>query len=100
MNAHITYSDRMELTATNTEGVVFKTNFEGRCIELEEALQAANDLFEYEDINHIHILSATTGEILAICEPDDEQINEEERFDEYMDECGFDPYMGCYTEDC
>lgn len=34
-------------------------------------------------------------------EDDDEYINED--WDDYepdVDETGFDPYMGCYTEDC
>jgi len=25
---------------------------------------------------------------------------EEEDYEDYYDECGFDPYMGCYTYDC
>ena len=38
------------------------------------------------------------------CEPfareyDSEEIENEEYFDDY-DECGFNPYMGCYDFDC
>lgn len=30
----------------------------------------------------------------------DEWEDEEEPFEDYSDESGFDPYMGCYTGDC
>lgn len=30
----------------------------------------------------------------------DEWDEEEEPFEDYSDESGFDPYMGCYTGDC
>ena len=30
----------------------------------------------------------------------DEWDDEEEPFEDYSDESGFDPYMGCYTGDC
>jgi len=28
------------------------------------------------------------------------QEEKEEDYEDYYDECGFDPYMGCYTYDC
>jgi hypothetical protein len=28
------------------------------------------------------------------------QDDEDEGFEDDVDECGFDPYMGCYTGDC
>lgn len=39
-----------------------------------------------------------TGEVVEEFDP-----NEDEDFDEFVDdvdECGFDPYEGCYTYDC
>ena len=32
------------------------------------------------------------------CSPDWEPTDS--GFDHYFDECGFDPYLGCYTDDC
>lgn len=29
-----------------------------------------------------------------------EEIEDEEYFDDYFDECGYNPYMGCYDFDC
>lgn len=28
------------------------------------------------------------------------EIGSEEELEDYIDECGFDPYAGCYTYDC
>ena len=28
------------------------------------------------------------------------EIGSEEELEDYIDECGFDPYVGCYTYDC
>ena len=40
-----------------------------------------------------------TGEVVAFFDPNEE---EDDCYDEYddCDECGFDPYCGCYTYDC
>lgn len=99
-------TNRMILTATdNTSGVIYRTNFEDRYIDLEEALEKASELFEFNGCDHADIINAETGELLAVCEdfiaPKDEpNEEEEERFSEYMDEIGFDPYSGDYTWDC
>ena len=45
-----------------------------------------------------HIVSGETGEILESSE-DFEECDFEDCFDD-CDECGFDPYAGCYTWDC
>jgi uncharacterized protein with PIN domain len=29
-----------------------------------------------------------------------EQTHDEDEYEPDVDECGFDPYMGCYTDDC
>lgn len=41
-----------------------------------------------------HIVSGETGEILESSESYDEDYEPD------YDECGFDPYAGCYTYDC
>ena len=45
-----------------------------------------------------HIVSGETGEILESSGPL-EECDFEDCFDD-CDECGFDPYEGCYTWDC
>lgn len=42
------------------------------------------------------LVDAETAETVAFFDPNEE---EEEYYDDY-DECGFDPYCGCYTYDC
>ena len=43
------------------------------------------------------LVDAETAEVVAFFDPNEEE--EEEYYDDY-DECGFDPYCGCYTYDC
>ena len=47
------------------------------------------------------IIDAETGELVAIIEKDEEDAQEEwyDYRDDY-DECGYNPYMGCYDFDC
>lgn len=39
-------------------------------------------------------------ELYATLTEDEECEDEEDYFDDDVDECGFDPYEGCYTYDC
>lgn len=41
-----------------------------------------------------HLVSGETGEILESSDEFDEEYEPD------YDECGFDPYAGCYTYDC
>ena len=43
-----------------------------------------------------------TGEIVADTDtdPDDDYWDDGCPIDDCDDDCGFDPYMGCYTDDC
>lgn len=44
-----------------------------------------------------------TGEVVATFKPDDYDEDEEEEPDPdwgYNEDMGYDPYMGCYTDDC
>lgn len=45
----------------------------------------------------VSLVDAETAEVVAFFDPDEEE--EEEYYDD-CDECGFDPYCGCYTYDC
>lgn len=48
----------------------------------------------YEDTRWIDIIDMKTGKIIY------DRDNLENETDNCDDDCGFDPYMGCYTDDC
>ena len=48
-------------------------------------------------INECAICDAKTGEVVATITREDD--TDEDYFDDF-DECGFNPYMGCYDYDC
>lgn len=49
-----------------------------------------------DDISYVNVIDMDTGEV----------IHDRDSWDEpdpdwgYNEDCGFDPYMGCYTDDC
>lgn len=45
----------------------------------------------------VAIIREETGEIVW---DDDESYQDEPYFNDPDDDCGFDPYLGCYTDDC
>ena len=49
-----------------------------------------------------YVCDAETGEIVAIVsrENDDFLDDDEDYYEPDYDECGFNPYMGCYDFDC
>jgi len=75
---------------------------------LKEALEDAQQIidnessaFRSEDIETLFITDSNTGEILAECKPEDSESYEEPCEDwDYNEDMGFDPYMGCYSDDC
>ena len=72
---------------------------------LKDAINAAEFIFYNVypvTAKKITIWDTNTGEILAECFPDDvEDPNEEDYNDwDYNEDMGYDPYMGCYTDDC
>lgn len=44
-----------------------------------------------------HIVDGETGEVI---ESSDDWDDYDEDYEPDYDECGFDPYMGCYSDDC
>ena len=45
----------------------------------------------------IEVIDMDTGEVEAEFTSSNNDYNEPDNID---DDCGFDPYMGCYTDDC
>ena len=65
-------------------------------LEVAENIINGATTIDYEQVESVHIVSDTTGKEILTCAPDDLDY-EDWNFNE--DE-GFDPYMGCYTDDC
>ncbi len=54
-----------------------------------------------DDISYCNVIDMDTGEVIhdrdSWDEPDAEDWPD---MSQYNEDCGFDPYMGCYTDDC
>jgi hypothetical protein len=70
--------------------------------DIDSAVAAAeNEIDVRQQAIGAHIIDAETGEIYVTCTWDDDSIPEEDYGDwDYNEDIGFDPYMGCYTDDC
>ena len=56
-------------------------------------------LEDIEGASTVVVLDMGTGEVVAeAAEPDDDPSDIE--WDDHYYDMGFDPYMGCYTDDC
>lgn len=78
-------------------------------LEFVEAIFNDKTFFHGESVDTVHVIDSNTGELIAECEPDKEVDNDaeswptpEEIFDDwgYNEDEGYDPYLGCYTDDC
>ena len=47
-----------------------------------------------------YVCDAETGEIVATINRDNDDFIDDEYYEPDYDECGFNPYMGCYDFDC
>ena len=103
----------MKLTidyATSCYATIYEANgdswqFGHRFTKLADAIDWARFHIEARpisfEISVIYICDANTGEILATCEPETEGPTATEDWeDNYNEDEGFDPYLGCYTDDC
>ena len=58
-------------------------------------------MFHADCVDSVHIINSDTGELIAECEP--ERPQDEEVWptaNEIFEDCGFNPYEGCYDYDC
>lgn len=85
------------------------------CKPLNEVLDFVEHIFSNDTmfcgdyVEKVVVCDSNTGELIAECDPDKE-INDdaeswptpEEIFEDwgYNEDAGFDPYLGCYTDDC
>lgn len=65
--------------------------------ELEKAVDYVQESWVEGDEMVVDIIDMTTGEILLHFEDEEENHYDDEP--DY-DECGYNPYMGCYDFDC
>ena len=59
--------------------------------------EAAKTIGEYAD-RSVSLVWDETGEEVAYSDPSEEYFEDEPA--DIDDDCGFDPYLGCYTDDC
>lgn len=59
-------------------------------------------LFAPEFVETVLVTDSNTGELIAECAPDPKISNEDDYDPDwgYNEDMGFDPYMGCYSDDC
>ncbi len=69
----------------------------GGFVELQQALEWVEENWVEGDGCDVDIIDDETGEVLVHCT--DDNIEDEYPDDDY-DECGYNPYMGCYDWDC
>ena len=112
MKTEIMYATTCKLTIYFTDGEFASSEWREEYQSLKDALETAKFIIEdsyswpYALVSEIIIWDVGTGEILAQCSPDSNREEDETPYDEWDDgdrwdlECGFDPYLGCYTDDC
>ena len=103
MKTIIEYATFCEATVYETNGDSWSYNY--TFSNLREAEEWARFQIEVRPLNfeidRIYITDSDTGEILLTCRPDDAEDDEEPCDDwGYNEDMGFDPYIGCYTDDC
>ena len=75
------------------------------CKPLDEVLDFVQDIFDDKTFFHgdsveqVCVIDSKTGELIAECVPEKAF---EDAYDDwtYNEDMGYDPYLGCYTDDC
>lgn len=105
MTCEIMYATTCKATVTDTLGDhwEYQTEFHNLKDAINWATFMIDDgagLIHKDSILGIVIWDVNTGEVLAECTPD--TPNSEENYEDwdYNEDMGFDPYLGCYTDDC
>ena len=105
MKMNLTYGASFELIIATIYGEDF--TYEMKSCTLQDAVDYAEMIFDDETllrsdaVSKVMICDAETGEICAECEHD--PVKEAPLPDEDWssnEDMGFDPYLGCYTDDC
>lgn len=85
-------------------GCGITANVDLGCKPLNEVLDYIEHIFNDDTIfcgkfvTHVVATDSKTGELIAECDPDcDDKTYDDWNYNEDM---GFDPYLGCYSDDC
>ena len=71
----------------------------GEVLQFAEAIFNDQTFFHGDSIESIHVMDSNSGELIAECEP---EKSFDDAYDDwvYNEDMGYDPYLGCYTDDC
>lgn len=105
MKLNLTYGSSFELIITTVYG---DFTCQMRSCTLQNVINFCEMIFnnatpsECNLISKIIICDHHTGEIVAECEPSPvcEETSSPNEDCNYNEDMGFDPYLGCYTDDC
>ena len=108
MKTEILYSTACTITIYFCEDCdLASADFREKFKTLKDALNMAEFIFEHlyrQTAERIVIWDSNTGEVLAECSPEVEagptEVSDDFYDWGYNEDEGFDPYMGCYTDDC
>ena len=110
MNVEITYATKCKVTFCERDG----SHWEYGTVfyKLQDALEWTEFIVDSRPINFdlecAYITDENTGELLAECTPENmsgptEVEDDYSEYDPdwgYNEDMGYDPYQGCYTDDC
>ena len=102
MKVVLHYSTKTIALITTCYGTVYECNL--RCQPLSDLVDWAQAIFEdmtefrAELVAGINFIDAETGELLLECTREAGPTAVEDW--DYNEDMGFDPYLGCYTDDC
>lgn len=67
-------------------------------IDFVEHIFNNDTMFCGEYVQKVVVTDTNTGELIAECDPD----RDDKTYDDwdYNEDMGFDPYLGCYSDDC
>ena len=74
------------------------------CKPLEAVLKYVDAIFKDDTMFHsdciekVYVIDSKTGELIAECVP--EKSSDDDGDWDFNEDMGFDPYMGCYSDDC
>ena len=93
-NVNIVLNDTFYVTAATND---LRVEYPTRPIYFTTAIEIAQELVDKHNFDYAYVCKGDTGEIAA--EITKEEDDEDYYFDNCDDDCGFDAYMGCYTDE-
>ena len=109
MKCKIEYSTRCVITIHDRLGGSWEympvyTKLQDALDDCARIIDGEEMIWKREDIENVFVTDADTGELLADCAPEhwDEDEDDEPNCGDwdYNEDFGFDPYLGCCTDDC